>query len=133
MNNSSTQKELDRIREAAEVAEEEVITKYRDSYIVPFCDKRMIQLSCGMGTWDLIDQQGRRYGDEWEGRPIPKYIRDILEAETLNRYNDAGSLMESYTRPWIALARTNCVGLFVNVRGRGIRSITQSIINSVLH
>lgn len=95
---TAIQKELDAIKEAAEQAELAVVARYRDKYIVPYCNRHRIKLIAGMGEWYLVDEQGRT-GDVWEGRPIPVRVREVLEAKVINRCNDAGSLMENYTPP----------------------------------
>ena len=97
MKTTAMQRELDKVRTAMERAEEAIIAKYRDKYVVPYCDKYQMRLRTGMGSWDLTDTRGRSWGDEWEGRPTPKRVRDTLEAEVCSHDYGAGSMMEDYT------------------------------------
>lgn len=94
------QRELDKIAAVAERAEAVAIEAARAKYVVPFCDRTGYRLSAGMGSWSFH----RDTGPEWlrqlghdDKVSIPARVYAVMTAAVINRYNDAGSLMEDYT------------------------------------
>lgn len=99
------EKAIDRIALQAEKELAKLIAEARAKYVVPFCDKHGCRFSAGMGSWSFHggDLPHGGYWDEGylsgsAAERIPKRLYAVLSAEyPLNRNNDCGSLMESYT------------------------------------
>lgn len=92
------------VRQALEKAEadywdaiDKIGERVRAENIAPFCEKRKLEYSAGMGSWSFHSTGNRRElvaDGEWlETRD--KELASILECRTIVR-QDFGSLIESY-------------------------------------
>lgn len=72
-------------------------------YLVPFCNKKNLRFTAGMGCFIFTDEKGEEFGENiWstDHSGIPKRLLGVLLAEwPLNRGQTAGSMMPSYTPP----------------------------------
>jgi hypothetical protein len=96
MNRCKLQRQLAAILAAAERAEEKVIAEARAKYVVPFCDRTGYSLSAGMGSWSF--HKGDRTISSFDAEDqLPARVYAVMTAATINRSQDAGSLMACYT------------------------------------
>lgn len=89
------ERQLDRLARQFEREADKLIAEARQKYVIPFCDRTGLRFTAGMGSWSFDNGHG-----DYKNLPeeLPKRLGDVLSAEyPLNRCNDVGSLMESYT------------------------------------
>jgi hypothetical protein len=104
--------EIERIREAAETAQDVVIAKVRVELLIPFCERTGLRFTAGNGTWsfDKRDKYGvqqhygtddvdlyRKRGPLLTAFKMPLTLAQFLQENHVGSLNDLGSLMEDYT------------------------------------
>jgi hypothetical protein len=100
--------DLDLWNESYQLKVEDIATRWRNEYVVPFCDRMNFRFDAGNGGWLFTESKtGTTYGDgvigAWSGprlsdRPDDdsKAIAKILSVEDI-RGHEIGDYMENYT------------------------------------
>lgn len=73
----------------------------RAKYLIPFCDKKSLRFTAGMGLFLFTNEKGETFGENvfsTDHRGIPKRLLAVLLAEwPMNPGQTAGSMMLDYT------------------------------------
>lgn len=87
-------RELQRITDIADAAEQKVIDAIRTKYVIPFCDRKGWKFYAGMGTWSFYDSKGDSF---YAQDQLPARLYAMLSENSVTSQNDIGSLMAYYT------------------------------------
>jgi len=104
MNYSQASKALDVIASDCEQRVTVLLDSIRRELVIPFCERKGMKFSAGMGSWDFHTKDHRKVMSPIERNGLPFIIFNTLRLEyPLNpTVQDIGSMMQGYTpRAWI--------------------------------
>lgn len=70
----------------------------RQKYVIPFCNKKNLRFTSGMGSFSFHKTNGDIVDVEWHGG-LPKKLNDMLCESVMFGRQDIGSFMYDYESP----------------------------------
>jgi ribosomal protein L37AE/L43A len=94
-------KQVERIEDRLRDEIDKLAEQYRQSHVIPFCNRRNLKFIAGMGGWAFFDTKGEVFGGFFypDSTGLPKTLVAVLDTDVYMGQQCLGSLMQNYTPP----------------------------------